>query len=56
MLTMLLVSSAGEDRTDEGRGGMRVLSSTNGSDRALFDAISAEVEGCTAHVASGVRR
>ena len=34
---------------------MGVVSSTKGSDRARFNAISAEVEGCAARVATGVR-
>jgi hypothetical protein len=53
---MLAVNSAGEDRTYEGSGEMGVLSSTNRSDRARFNAISVVVEGCTARVATGVRR
>lgn len=39
---MLAVSSAGEDRTYQGSGEMRVLSSTNRSDRARFNAITAD--------------
>jgi 2-polyprenyl-6-methoxyphenol hydroxylase-like FAD-dependent oxidoreductase len=53
---MLAVNSPAEDRTSEGSGEMRVMSSTTGSDRARFNAISAEVEGCAASAATGVWR
>ncbi len=56
MLTMLAVSPAGEHRAQERSGAMGVVTSAKGSERARLNAISVEVEGCGARLATGVRR